>query len=204
MANADALSRLSLPEMEQYVPIPGDVCLLFQQLSTTITHPFVDWEGPSPHFIQSGWTQLKLEPDLQPFYNRQNELSVVDGCILWGSRVVVPVPGCQLILQQLHVTHPGISRMKGLARSYVWWPGIDKAMEEQVRNCVKCQESLPLPTKAPLHPWELPSKPWARMHIDHAGPYLGKLYLLIVDAHSKWIEAFIVTSTSAESTITKL
>ena len=212
MANADALSRLPLPETEQYVPIPGDVCLLFQQLSTAIitAEHIRSWTEKDPllarvcHFIQSGWTQLKPEPDLQPFYNRRNELSVVDGCILWGSRVVVPVPGRQLVLKQLHVTHPGISRMKGLARSYVWWPGIDKAMEEQVRNCVKCQESCPLPTKAPLHPWELPSKPWARIHIDHAGPYLGKLYLLIIDAHSKWIEAFIVTSTSAESTITKL
>ena len=128
MANADALSRLPLPETEQYVRIPGDVYLLSQQLSTTIitAEHICSWTKKDPllarvhHFIQSGWTQLKLEPDLQPFYNWQNELSVVDGCILWGSHVVVPVPGHQLILQQLHVTHPGISRMKGLAHSYVW------------------------------------------------------------------------------------
>ena len=61
-----------------------------------------------------------------------------------------------------------------------------------------------MPPKAPLHPWELPSCPWARVHIDHAGPFQGKLFLLLVDAHSKWMEVHIVPSTSAEATIAKL
>ena len=43
-----------------------------------------------------------------------------------------------------------------------------------------------------------------RMHIDHAGPFQGMLFLVLVDAHSKWIEVHIVPSTSAASTITKL
>ena len=55
-----------------------------------------------------------------------------------------------------------------------------------------------------LHPWEWPSRPWARVHIDHAGPFQGKLFLLLVDAHSKWMEVHIVPSTSAEATIAKL
>ena len=55
-----------------------------------------------------------------------------------------------------------------------------------------------------MHPWEWPTKPWARLHIDHAGPFHGKLFLIIVDAHSKWIDVQIVNSTSAESTISKL
>ena len=212
MANADALSRLPLPETEQYVPVPGDIRLLFQQLSTSIVTAdhIRSWTAKDPllarvrHFIQGGWTLMKPDTDIQPYYNRRDELSVVDGCILWGSRVVVPVPGRHIIIEQLHETHPGVSRMKGLARSYVWWPGLDKAIEDRVRYCHICQENRASPAKAPLHPWEWPSRPWARIHLDHAGLFLGKLYLLIIDAHSKWIEAFIVPSTSAETSIAKL
>ncbi len=57
------------------------------------------------------------------------------------------------------------------------------------------------PPKASLHPWEFPQRPWSRIHIDHAGPYMGHTFLVIVDAHSKWIETYIVPSTSTESTI---
>ena len=37
--------------------------------------------------------------------------------------------------------------------------------------------------------------------MDHAGPFLGKYFLVVVDAYSKWIEAKIVPSTSSEVTI---
>ena len=51
---------------------------------------------------------------------------------------------------------------------------------------------------APLQPWKWPTRPWARLHLDFAGPLFGKMFLVLIDAHSKWIEAFPTTgSTSA-------
>ena len=94
--------------------------------------------------------------------------------------------------------------MKGLARSYVWWPGLDADITELVKRCDVCQSHCPNPPRAMLHPWEWPKRPWARLHIDHAGPFQGKLFLIVVDAHSKWIEVQSVSSTSAEATITAL
>ena len=67
-----------------------------------------------------------------------------------------------------------------------------------------CQSNKGNPPKAPLHPWEWPSRPWSRLHIDHAGPFHGKLFLIVVDAYSKWIDVQIVPSTSAEATIAAL
>ena len=94
--------------------------------------------------------------------------------------------------------------MKRLARSFVWWPGMDHQIEEQIKRCPSCEGNKNVPAKAPIHPWEWPSGPWTRIHIDHAGPILGKQLLIIVDAHSKWIEAHTVDSTSANSTTTVL
>ena len=53
-------------------------------------------------------------------------------------------------------------------------------------------------------PWEWPSKPWTRLHIDHAGPFTGKMFLVIVDSHSKWLEVRIVQSVTSSSTIQEL
>ena len=56
----------------------------------------------------------------------------------------------------------------------------------------------------PLHPWVWPSRPWQRIHVDFAGPFLGKSFLVVVDAHSKWPEVFEMSSTTALKTIATL
>ena len=61
-----------------------------------------------------------------------------------------------------------------------------------------------MPAKAPLHFWEFPQKQWSRLHIDHAGPFLGKYFFVLINAYSKCLEVHIVNSTSSEVTIQKL
>lgn len=97
--------------------------------------------------------------------------------------------------------HIGIVKRKSLARSHVYWPGIDQEIEDMVKHCASCIETSRNPQKVHTHYWEYPAKPWERIHIDHAGPFLGKTFFVVVDAHSKWVEVFIVPSTSATSTI---
>ena len=77
-------------------------------------------------------------------------------------------------------------------------------IEELVKHCNACQESRPSPPAAPLHPWEWPSKPWSRLHLDFAGPFLGHSYLILVDAYSKWLDVHIMNSTTSAKTIEKL
>ena len=105
------------------------------------------------------------------------------------------------LLKELHSDHPGIIRMKSVARSYFWWPGLDKAIEELAKSCQSCQAFKHAPAAAPLHPWVWPTKPWQRVHVDFAGPFQGSMLLVAVDAHSKWPEVFTMTSTTAEKTI---
>ena len=72
-----------------------------------------------------------------------------------------------------------------------------------VKDCTDCQGSQPLPSVAPLHPCEWPTQPWSRLHLDFAGPFMGHMFLILVDAHSKWIEAHIMQSIRSAKTIEK-
>ena len=73
-----------------------------------------------------------------------------------------------------------------------------------VKVCDPCQQSQPLPTAAPLHPWQWPTRPWSRLYIDYAGPLEGKMFLVVIDAHSKWIEVFPMSSATALTTVQQL
>ena len=208
--NADALSRLPLPVTTR-VEAEESVLLLREVEDFPLTaNQISNWTHRDPvlahvkEYLLRGWPQSIDDPELIPYTSRKNELSVQDGCVLWGARVVVPPQGRKLVLAELHQAHPGICRMKSLARSYVWWPSLDKDLQALVQSCEVCQVNQKTPAAAPLHPWEWPDQPWRRIHIDYAGPFMGRMFLVVVDAHSKWIECHIMQSTTSASTICKL
>ena len=94
----------------------------------------------------------------------------------------------------------GCSRMKGIARRIVWWPGIDTEVEETV-CCYACQWQVKARPVAPLYAWECPEKTWSRLHIDYAGPFMGVYFLVVVDACTKWMD-ICLTGTPCSSAIT--
>ena len=198
-ANADALSRLPLPDHPQIIPKPAETVLLMNELSHSPTSAtdIRTWTSKDPTLSQvlratlRGWREgTPKDPELTHYYDRRHELSVVDGCILWGNRVVIPKPGREKVIETLHEIHPGIIKMKSLARNYVWWPKMDKELEPRVRSCKMCQSNQNNPPRAPLNPWKWPEEPWVRLRVDYAGPFIGHMYLIIIDAHSKWLEIF--------------
>ena len=147
-------------------------------------------------YTQSGWPH-QIPQKLKPFADRRNELTVEEGCLLWGYRVLIPGKLRPKLLQELHRDHPGVVRMKAIARSYMWWPGLDREIEQTAKGCQPCQAVKRAPPKSPLHPWVWPDKPWQRVHLDFAGPFQGSMFLVAVDAFSKWPEVRAMTSTTA-------
>ena len=77
-------------------------------------------------------------------------------------------------------------------------------IENPAKSCSTYQQTSSHSAKAPLHPWEWPAQPWSRLHLDFAGPCLDHMYLVLVDAHSKWLDVQIMQSTTSENTVRKL
>lgn len=103
-------------------------------------------------FVINGWPPSVNSEELKIFFNRKDDISIVEGCLMFGERVIISSALRQRILKQLHRGHPGIGRTKAIARSFVYWPNIDNDIESLVRNCDSCASTAKMPTKTELHP----------------------------------------------------
>ena len=186
--NADGLSRLPVSDHVTNVPVPGDVLFLFRTLEGTPVRA-AQVRGSGPTWIPSCLVCIITSSVVRSTQTNQScnhishEQLSSDGCLLRGSRVVVPKEGKETVVSLLHEGHPDVTRMKRLARGYVWWPGIDKELEFAVKMCGEYQDNQKSPAQAPMHPWEWSDRPWARIHVDYAGQVKGKMILVMVDAH---------------------
>lgn len=86
-----------------------------------------------------GWL-YNLDPELNPYFACKDEITLQSGCLMWEIRVIVP------------------PKLRPLARSYIWWPGVDKEIELTVKSRSVCQLTQKVPGTVPVHPWEWPTK----------------------------------------------
>ncbi|CAH8596854.1 unnamed protein product [Schistosoma turkestanicum] len=152
-------------------------------------------------YVTKGWPSKKFEGDMKQLYQRRDSLCIVNDCLMFGERVVVPASLRAKVLRQFHLGHPGIKRMKSIARSYAYWPHMDQHVTALVEKCMRCQQAAKMNAKIPPVSWPKPEHPWSRIHVDFAGPINGTMYLIVVDAFSKWPEISPVTPPTTTKTI---
>ena len=209
--DADCMSRLPLPEMWNPKSENVECYFMDTNVDSTVTCTQISQATRVDpvlsrvySFVTNGWPQTITDPDIRPYKERQDQLTVEQGCVLWGMRVIVPEVLRTKVLEEIHETHPGMTRMKAIARSFVWWPQLDKQIEDKVSSCTICQAMKPNPPTAQVHPWCYPSRPWSRIHVDYAGPVNGSMYLVVVCAYSKYPEIVKMSSTTSSATIDAL
>ena len=104
-----------------------------------------------------------------------------------------------------HEGHQGIVKTKALVRSRIWYPGIDKDVEHEVKSCFACQPTTLRNEKESRKMSELPTAPWENISVDYHGPLSSGEYLLVViDDYSRFPFVEKSKSTSAKTTIPKL
>ncbi|XP_058828320.1 uncharacterized protein K02A2.6-like [Topomyia yanbarensis] len=203
--NADAFSRLPLKEKT-----PANVIeeTDYMEVNMIETLPLTVNElarataaDKTVKVLMQGLQNGKIVDPKERFGVEQHEFTIQKGCIMRGIRVYIPPNLRVKVLAELHSTHFGTSRLKTLARGYVWWERIDLHIEEMVRNCSYCQSTRAEPAKVPTHCWESPSRPFDRIHVDFAGPFKNTYFIVLVDAYTKWPEVRIFNNITTTTTI---
>ena len=153
-------------------------------------------------YCQEGWPNRNtLSSDLKPYHSVCTELSLQDGILMRNSRLVIPRSLQPEILQKLHSGHQGISKCRERARHSVWWPGISKDLEAEVKRCTSCSKAQ-VQCAEPLIPTEFPQLPCQRIGTDLL-EYNGSKYALVVD-YSRYIELAKLSSTYVNTVINHL
>ncbi|XP_038116866.1 uncharacterized protein K02A2.6-like [Culex quinquefasciatus] len=159
-------------------------------------------------FVDKGWPSdaksLSGTPEVQQFFARRDSLYLAQKVLMYSDRIVIPKKLQKKVLEQLHRGHPGIDRMRSLARTLVYWPNIDDQISALVRACQECASVAKADTKTKLQSWPTPEKPWQRVHADFAGPINDTYFLLVVDSFSKWPEIIPTKRTTTAATISIL
>ncbi|KAF2898925.1 hypothetical protein ILUMI_07250 [Ignelater luminosus] len=198
---ADSLSRLPLKSQEQEIvqldyidlvqeniPLSADLIRTEIRNDVLLSKVF--------NYSLHGWPETIEDESLKPYFRRRIEIYVDQGLIMWGYRVIIPEKLRFKLLSEFHCSHLGATKMKALARSYCWWPSLDADLEELARSCATCLEMRSDPPKTTLTNFA-----FERIHIDYTGLFLDKMFLVITDAFSKWVEVYEVTRADSQLTI---
>ncbi|KAL3261416.1 hypothetical protein MRX96_000025 [Rhipicephalus microplus] len=145
IANADGLSRLPLPGYAQPVERPAEVFMLEaaypRVLRSTVVAEATSKDSTLAKLREAVWSGAELrDPEFRFYADRKLQMSVQEDSILLGSRVVIPSALQQEVLRLLHEGHPGMTKMKAIARSHVWRSSLDEDITAAVRQCQICQE----------------------------------------------------------------
>ena len=146
----------------------------------------------------TGWPQHRVDvPALaMEFYNVRHALSVSDGILLMGSRIVVPRRMRDMVLSKIHEGHMGINKSRERANMSVFWPGINGDIQKTIRDCEFCQVHRPSQKHEPLIVTPQPQRPWQKIAVDLCEVKKEK-YMVMMDYFSKWIEILHMPDTTA-------
>ncbi len=155
--------------------------------------------------IWHGWPeQMKDSPEAaKPYFHCRDELTIQDGIIFRGERVVIPKVLRKDLLVQLHASHIGTEGCLRRARECIYWPGMNSAVKDHVAKCDICRGNDVEQAKEPMLTHSVPDRPWSKVGTD-LFVLDNHNYLVTVDYFSNFWEIDHLTDTKSLTVINKL
>ena len=141
------------------------------------------------HVIKVGWPDKKEEvpTEIRNYFHFKEELTIQDGILFKGNRVIVPVALRPLMVKKVHSSHIGIEGCLRKARDVLFWPGMSAEIKDSIGKCDTCNSYQNNQPKEPLIPHDPPKRPWSHVAVD-LFTFNNKEWLIIVDYWSDYFE----------------
>lgn len=155
--------------------------------------------------ILAGWPDSRqdVQSMVLPYFSYRDELTVQDGVVFRGERIVVPTSLRGDMKQRVHAGHLGINSCLRRAKDLLFWPQMTADIRHYVETCGVCSTfSDRQPAESPIVT-PTPSIPWQQVGIDLFS-WGGKQYLITMDYHSRYFEMDYLQTTVAETVVDKL
>ena len=155
--------------------------------------------------VLSGWpdTKEQMPGPIQDYWNFREEITIQDGILYKGLRMIIPSCLRKEMLNKVHSSHVGTEACIRKASDSLFWPGLRKDITNLVNSCHVCAEVNKTQQKEPLQTPKLPTLPWSKVGVDEFH-YKNRSYLLTVDYYSDFFEVDRLHSTTSKSIIKKL
>lgn len=155
--------------------------------------------------ILRGWPddRSQLPEQSTPYFSMRDELSLHDGVIFRGQRIVVPVSLRKDMKRKLHASHLGTESCLRRARETIFWPNMNAELKEMIAACETCRTYETSHHKESLMPHKIPNRPWEQVAVD-LFELNKKEYLITVDYYSNFWEIDRLTSTTSSAVVLKL
>ena len=138
-----------------------------------------------------------------PYFDVRDCLSVVDGILVKGEAVVIPMALRPSIKRRLHSAHLGRDSMLRRARGTVYWPNMAGDIKQIADMCETCQKMKPQNLPEPLKQHSDGDEPWQKIGLD-LFEIAGKHYLAVIDYYSNFIEIDLLTTMANARVVTLL
>ena len=154
------------------------------------------------NIIQRGWPDTRAEVPIsaRSYWGFRDELTLQDGLVFKGNKVIIPKQLQKLMLKKIHCTHQGPEACIRRARDVIFWPGMTAEIHQLVSQCSVCNEFLQKQTKEPLMTYAIPTHPW-QMVAQDLFMLNNQNYLVTIDYFSDYWELDILPDTTSETVV---
>ena len=122
---------------------------------------------------------------IREYFPILDSITNVDGVLVKGERIIIPLALRQRCLDALHAAHQGATSMNARAQTSLYWPGMSKEITATRQHCATCNGNAPsqpaMPSTTPADP-EYPFQHLCADYFHHG----GFAYLVLVDRYSNW------------------
>ena len=186
--------------MIQYLPVSEATQVVIQQ--ATESDPSLRELKTT---IRQGWPPTKedISANIRDYFPFREELSLQNGLVFKGERLVIPASVRGDMLTKIHASHIGIQGCLRRAREVLYWPGMNKDIEDHVAKCEVCNSQPAAQGKEPLICHEMPSRPWEKIAVD-LFELNGSEFMVTVDYYSSFFEVDRLMTKTAKEVIKKL